>query len=305
MASITNAGIKGYDKLHFEWFLVDWCNYACSYCNAAEMMTEKFSKETSPSKFKLVLQKLQRLDMNFEMDLFGGEPTLHPEFLYILEQLNAMSHCQLIEIKTNLSKPLHFLQEIVKFNLVKLSASYHAEYYNQTFLDKCVALRNANFYVHINLSDNPEHWPQILEMIDYFDQHSVRYDLNILQSTPGHTVRYEQIFFDIFGNRLKNISDKQTYRIQFDNGTEQHLSAFDIFKNKMDRYHNYKCQARLYEITSNGDIVNSCTRKLMPLIIKQEHIAEPVSCPRMSCHADMMFNFYKEKNVQDIKPKTI
>lgn len=298
MANLSNVGIKDYNRVHFEWFLVDWCNYACSYCSSATIMVEKFSKETSPGKYKLVLQRLAGLDEEFEMDLFGGEPTLHPEFLYIIEQLSAMDNCKLIEIKTNLSKPLHFFQEVFRSDKVKLSASYHAEYYDQKFLDKCVALKDYNFYVHINLSDKPEHWPQILSMIKYFDEHGVRYDLNQLWSTPGNTITYTQEFYDTFQPLIGNVSDKQTYRFGFDDGSEKHIPIFLAFKDKLTTFTGSQCKALLYEITSDGTIINSCTRKMAPINLKKSTLCVTVTCPRPSCHADFMLNFYKD-NVQD------
>lgn len=297
MTTLTNAGLKGYNTLHFEWFLVDWCNFKCSYCNAADRMSEKYSKQTSPSKYKLVLERLRRLDMDFEIDIFGGEPTLHPEFLSILEQLSSMPNCKLIEIKTNLSKSLTFFQEVVKFDKVRLAASFHAEYYDLVFLTKCVALKDSNFYCHINLSDKPNDWPMMLRTIDNFDRHSVKYDLNVLLSTPDYTVNYSDEFYNLFEKHLAKQSDKSLYRLGFDNGTEEWMPVFLIHKNKLGNFNGFNCQALLYEITAEGDFINSCTRQPLPLFIKEEDVMKNSVCPKTVCHADMMLNFYKERNV--------
>lgn len=295
-AVIKTAGIESYDRVHFEWFLVNWCNFKCSYCNAAEMMVDTYSKQNSPSKYKLVLHRLGQLDTDFEMDLFGGEPTLHPEFLHIIQELSEMPSCKLIEIKTNLSKPLHFLQQVFKSNKVRLAASYHAEYYNQSFLDKCIALKDNDFYCHINLSDNPKDWPQILDLITKFDENGVRYDLNILLSTPGYTTSYTPEFYKLFESRVANIADKETYRLEFSDGKVEKYPAFRIYQNGLANFKGYNCKALLYEITAEGDILNSCTRVKMPIVLKKEHFRNTVVCPRHICHADMMLNFYKERS---------
>jgi organic radical activating enzyme len=294
MNALTNAGIDGYSRLHFEWFLVDWCNFKCSYCSSADIMAEKYSKRSSPGKYQLVLKQLGRLDNEFEMDLFGGEPTLHPEFEYVVNQLDSMPNCTLIEIKTNLSKPLHFLENICKYSKVKLAASYHAEYYNQKFLDKCVALKDHNFYVHINLSDKPEHWPQIKEMIRHFDENSVKYDLNLLWSTTDNTIAYTQEFYELFQPMLANISDKRTYRFQYEDGTEVFKSGFVAFKEQLNKFTGYKCKALLYEILSDGTFVNGCTRVRAPLMMNKDNMCVDVTCQRESCHADFMLDFYKQ-----------
>lgn len=295
MTAIDNVGIENYNTIHFEWFLVDWCNFKCTYCNAADKMVERYSKDTSPSKHKLVLQRLSMIDTDFEVDLYGGEPTLHPNFIDILQQLSDMSKCTLIEIKTNLSKPMHFLQQTFVSDKIRLAASYHAQYYDQTFLDKCIAFKDKNFYCHINLSDSPKDWPQILDMIDQFDRHGVKYDLNILLSTPGNIITYNDEFYKIFEPRLKNIADKQTYRFQYSDGREVHVPIFNALKDDMVKFKGYRCKALLYEILSDGTIVNSCTRAPMPIRINKQNACVNVTCPREYCHADFMLNFYKEK----------
>lgn len=262
------------------------------------MLVEKFSKSTSPSKYKFVLQRLKMLAVDFEMDLFGGEPTLHPEFLYIINELSNMEKCKLIEIKTNLSKPLHFLEKVFVSEKVRLAASYHAEYCNQEFIDKCIALKSNNFYCHINLSDNPKDWPNIIKLIDIFDENSVKYDLNILLSTPDYEVKYTEEFNKIFEGKKGSIADNARYRLKFDNGEEKHLSAFDVYKNNLASFTGYKCQALLYDISSDGKIVNSCNEKQLPLIVREDIFKSCTTCTKLHCHADMMLNFYKEKPQQ-------
>jgi len=295
-APIT-VGIKDYNTLHFEWFLINWCNFNCFYCNAADKMVDQFSKSTSPGKHELVLKRLSLIDTPFEIDLYGGEPTLHPNFLDILLELSKMPMCKLVEVKTNLSKPTHFLEKTFIDDKIRIAASYHAQYYNKEFLNKCILFKDKNFYCHINLSDNPSDWPQIVEMIDAFDLHGVRYDLNILLSTPGNTIKYNDEFYKLFQPRLDKISDKNTYRFEYEDGQEEHLTIFDAIKENKISFTNYRCKAQLYEILLDGSIVNSCTRNMAQFKLSKESLDAFVTCPRDHCHADFMLNFYKEKNV--------
>lgn len=291
---IVTSGIHGYSVLHFEWYLVNWCNYKCSYCNAIEKNVEHFSKQTSPSKYKLVLQRLRMLKMPFEVDLYGGEPTLHPHFLEILEELGNMPNCKLVEIKTNLSRPLHFLKQSFKNPKIKLAASYHAEYFTEDFITKCIALKDFNFYCHVNLSDNPNDWQQIIAMLEQFDSENVKYDLNVLLSTKDYTIKYDQKFFNLFKDKISNISDKQKYFFKFENGHTTEMTAFEIYKNNMASFTGFKCQALLYDIDSDGTITNCCNGKPLPLLVKDNIFTDMNICEKTHCHADMMLNFYKE-----------
>ena len=290
---VTNAGIPGYSRMHFGWFMVDWCNYDCSYCCTGGAQSEVFSKAKSPARYKLVLARLEKLDAEFEMDLYGGEPTLHPEFNYILERLSAMPNCKLIEIKTNLSRSLNFFNQVYEHPKIRIGASYHAEYYDQTFVDKCIALKDRDFYCHINLSDNPDDWPEILDMIRQFNEHGVGYDFNTLYSIPGREIKYTPEFYQTFEKYLGSIADKETYRYKFSDGTEEHLPAFIAYKRGLANFNGYKCKALAYEIKVTGEITNLCTGAVMPLHLKApEHT---ITCPIYRCESDMMLNFYKEK----------
>jgi hypothetical protein len=295
MPTVINAGIPGYSRLHFGWFLVDWCNYNCSYCCTGGAQSETFSKAKSPSKYRLVLQRLSRIETEFEMDLYGGEPTLHPEFNFILAELAAMPNCKLIEIKTNLSRSLNFFNKVYEHDKIRISASYHAEYYDQTFVDKCIALKDRDFYCHINLSDNPKDWPQILEMISIFDQHGVGYDFNMLYSIPSRPVVYSPEFFELFERHLTDIVDKAVYRYEFDDGTAQHIRAFEAYKRGLANFNGYKCKALAYEIKADGEITNLCTGAGLPLIIRPSDTQSVIQCPITRCESDMMLNFYKER----------
>lgn len=291
---ILNSGIQGYNTIHFEWYLVDFCNYKCSYCNAIDKNVDKYSKETSPAKYKLVLQRLRMLNIPFEVDLYGGEPTLHPNFLEILEELSKNDNCKLIEIKTNLSKPLHFLKQVFKHPKIKLAASYHAEYASEEFTKKCIALKDQNFYCHMNISDKKEHWPDILKLLETFDKEHVRYDLNVLLSTPEYTVQYSDDFYKLFSTKINNISDKKTYLFKYEDGVIKNITSFDAYSKGMVRFNGYKCQALLYDIDSDGTIVNSCNGKPLPFIVKDSIFDSYINCPKQTCHADIMLDFYKE-----------
>ena len=292
---ILNSGIENYKILHFEWYLVDFCNYKCSYCNAMDKNVAKYSKETSPSKYKLVLQRLRMLKIPFEVDLYGGEPTLHPYFLEILEELGNMPNCKLVEIKTNLSRPLYFLKQVFKHPKIKLAASYHPEYFSEEFIKKCIALRDNEFYCHVNLSDNQNDWETTLTILNTFDEHNVKYDLNILLSTAEYKVNYTKEFYNIFDNKIKAIADKKTYRFKYDNGKIENLTAFNVYKNHLASFNGYKCQALLYDINTDGTITNCCTGKALSLIVTDEIFNNFSICPEERCHSDMMLNFYKEK----------
>jgi 4Fe-4S single cluster domain len=290
---IANAGQPDYEQLHLGWFLVDWCNYKCTYCSVANRLREVYSKDESNSKYKLVLERLDRVDTSFDMDIYGGEPTLHPNFNEILERLAVNPHCRTIEVKTNLSRSINFYQDMFAHDKVSMSASYHFEYHSQEFIDKCIALKENNFSCHISMPDQPKHWDAVLDLINTFDLHGVKYDCNILFSTGAYKTNYTDQFYKTFGHVLKSAGPN--YRYQFVDGQESSLSVYQIKQQGLDNFNNYRCKALMYEINTEGDIQNMCTGNALPLIFKKQDTHKIVKCPLTSCSCDVMFNFYKEK----------
>jgi len=63
--------------------LTDYCNQDCPYCFAQEMMSRK-GRDISFMKFKKAVDYLKRSGVG-RIGIIGGEPTLHPRFLQLLD----------------------------------------------------------------------------------------------------------------------------------------------------------------------------------------------------------------------------
>lgn len=287
---VINAGNPNYDRLHFYWFLVDWCNYKCSYCCTSDEMREVFSKEESSSKYKLALQRLKKVEVPYNVDLYGGEPTLHKDIHLILNELSSFENCKQIEIRTNLSRSLEFIQDLFVHDKVIVEASYHPEYDSQTFVDKCIALKDNNFYCLISLSDNQLHWKSTLDLIQIFKETNVKYQFNFLYSTTGKTIEYSNEFYNTF---VPLLPESPRYNFNFKDGSSKKLTAFDIRNLQLGNFKGSRCNALMYNIDINGEIKNSCNGQPLPLIIRKEILDKYITCPINFCRCDDMLNFYK------------
>ena len=299
MNNIKNCGNKNYKLVHIEWFFTDWCNYACSYCSAAEEMAQNFSKKDSPSKYKLLLKKLGMIKTPFHIELLGGEPTLHPHIFEVLRELKAMEHCNDIEVVTNLSRSINYFEKMntPEYDGVRILASYHPEYFTDAFIEKAIAITamdHLGFMVNVNLSDQKEDWPQILKLINTFDDNDIRYGFNFLHSTPVYSPNYSPEFFEVFSPYLKD-NEKQDFVYNFEDGTTSILSESKIVAEGYNQFKGYKCTPLMYTMSSDGTIVNNCTRRKLPIIITTDDLIKEETCPLDYCSCDIMYNFYKEK----------
>ena len=328
---VTAAGTKGYDVIAFSWDIIDICQYKCSYCAAVDFNKHLFDKNDRVA-YKNVLK---RLNMNnfkypFQIELIGGEPTLHPELPAILEGLSSIDHCIRVELITNLAKPEPFFAQFndPKYSKVVVSPSYHPEYYTQKFLDKCLAINN---YKHIrvipivNLSDEEKNWKDTVELLKKFDEHKIRFGLNFLIEIPGENrtesffkPNYTPEFYEYFKEWLERTEcfevDKELdFAIQDShvgdapcqviaknikytiNGKTEYLDETEIVRDSLHQFKGWKCDARMYYITMGGDILHHCTREKLDFMCTKEDIFQQVTCPINCCDCDTKYHYYKER----------
>lgn len=301
---VIRAGNPNYDMFLFTWVLTNWCNYSCTYCCEQGMMVDKWAKQDSISNYKLTLSKLKRFDKPFHVELYGGEPTLHPNLLEILHTLKSIDNCKIVQIITNLSRPLAYFEQmnVPELHDVGIMASFHSEYYDTDFITKAKAINameHLHFRVTVNLSDDPAHWPLILDLIKQLDENNIEYGLHFLYDTATWKSNYTEEFYKLFQPLQKNLfqgKQVQIHSYEFEDGTVQHLTDLEVFENKYHYFKGYTCTPRFYEIAFDGTIRNTCTRKeFNTLTITADKIERTESCPRDCCSCEMMFNAYKEQ----------
>jgi len=70
--------------------LTNYCNYKCSYCFGMDFMSPKVPKlDMSKETFSGIISWIQKTPEHNEIHLMGGEPTLNPEFEWMIEHLLA------------------------------------------------------------------------------------------------------------------------------------------------------------------------------------------------------------------------
>ena len=293
---VVKAGNTSYDLFHFEWTLVNWCNFKCVYCSSKDFMVDKWAKNNSISNYKLTLSRLKNFNSDFHIELYGGEPSLHPNINEIIKGLTTIEHCKKIEIITNLSKPLKFWQELPKE--LKICASYHVDFTDDDFITKIENIKKTHYIrVTVNLVDDETQWNKILTLIEQLKLIDVEYNLHFLNNTSTWKSNYNSNFFKTFKPLERNLYEKKVielYKYQFEDG-EKELQDLEIYENGLHRFNGYKCNPRFYSIQFDGSIKNMCTRKPMnKLLFDESDLNVTEICPNQQCACEVMFNFPKE-----------
>ena len=93
-------------QMTVDWYIGKRCNFACSYC--ADFIHDNHSAHVPFRKMKIFVDKITAIyGANIQWSLTGGEPTLNPDFLKLLEYLQDKK--ENISVCTNGSRSLDYL----------------------------------------------------------------------------------------------------------------------------------------------------------------------------------------------------
>ncbi len=173
------------DLFSVSWLLGRYCNYTCSYC-----WPHGRSNERDHRPVELLTQTMDEIKKqsrangfnSFHFSFSGGEPTLHPGLLRLLEHYSAdsaNSNYQSTHMTTNLSAGLGFWQKYsaatAALHRVSITASWHREAgksdiaaHAEKFADKLEFLQSQNIQVTINMVMVPKWFEMIWQEALYF-----------------------------------------------------------------------------------------------------------------------------------------
>jgi len=291
----------------FAWNIIDVCNFKCTYCGAgfgndASRPVSRFFKDDNLIKtWKGVITKLKLANQenDFEVDLVGGEPTLHPDILEVLSELNQIKTCKSIILITNLSKPISFFHDIDKLGLNKLeiNCSVHFEYYkkNKT-LEKILQIKNdtsVRIEPVVLLPDDKQYWEQVVNFLETCITNDIEYNCVFLEPAFGNEPEYCDDFYETFDKYINHGRSKtgERYRVVTDDQTEHKITIKDIYVNKIKSFKGWKCTPKSWSIDVNGSITNSCTGE--PLQLQGSNMNKCVACPRTKCSCNVWWNYHK------------
>jgi len=324
---VIQAGDKNYNLITFSWDLVDMCQYKCSYCSSMNFNMHTFKhKKNLQNVWKSVIKilKMRRIKSDFSVELLGGEPTLHPDILQILENLNKIPNCTQVELITNLAKPLSFYEKLddEKFNKVKVIASYHPEYFTENYFNKVVSINNfkhIKIFPNINLPDDSSQWAVTKDLIERFQDSGVQVSVNILQDVHdgpegSWTPSYKKEFYEYFskwlgkpmtrGNSISEdvnrVNEHQPITAQIpyklDDGRVLNFSESDINEHNLRQFKGWSCKNLMYHIGMDGTIKDHCTGEILELIeLNEKRLTCNVICPLEKCDCDTKFLYVKNK----------
>ncbi len=169
------------------WLLGRYCNYNCSYCWPYARSNTKDYRPFDLNKLTMDEIKRQSRERNFNSFHFsfsGGEPTVYPDYLRLLEHYsNDTVNCnyQSVHMTSNISQGLRWFERYVAatqdLHRVSVTASWHREQgikqgdlkgHTEKFADKLVFLQENDIQVTVNTVMVPEWFDELYAEAEYF-----------------------------------------------------------------------------------------------------------------------------------------
>jgi len=312
MTDLVEAGHKDYSTATFCWYLINTCQYRCTYCSVDSWLLQRNFDKKYHTTYKSVIKRLSLNKMSpFIVEVLGGEPTLHPNIGDILIDLNKLKGCRRIELITNLAKPISFFKQfdILACNKVEITPSYHPEYHKRDrYLDKLIHLsrfHHIQLRPNITISDKRQHWNDTIYILDQLIEAGIRFSTNKLYCTDTYKTQYpgdvditfKKYFLHGLGDGASDvIGNGEVYdRIPyvFKDKTEM-LSDSDIMSDNLQRFKGYHCTPMYWDIHPSGAIINSCTGEALDPT--GSNLRKGVKCPVPDgCAETEKFRYYKTK----------
>jgi organic radical activating enzyme len=206
------------------WIINKECNFNCHFCNSKGETTNY-----DPHFYLKIISFINFIIGNnkddYEISLYGGEPTLHPGFFHIIKSIKSND----IFTLSNMSFNQDFLYEVIKYKHHRFIATYHSDFMDSDeFYYKIDFLVKNNIRVKINL---------IFEDIDYTYIMSKYYNLYMKLKLLGLDIRHQA-------------NDRKNYDVKIEEKFSESVSLKKIGLNLKynECYNKYVC------IDHNGDV---------------------------------------------------
>lgn len=302
LENITHVGAGSPMKIN--WELVSHCQYNCTYCYYKPYKSETDYLSLS----KIILKKLETVKDNISMTLLGGEPSLHPSFVSVVQDLFKLPTVQSIAIVTNLAKPLPLWLELIPFKeKVKLAISVHIEYPQKDLIEKLQGLmEHFTLDIVFNVHNDLAHLPKMEELakslvalsneknvtLSFMRLHGIDRDCDDYLPYPKEI----EDFMARQNELLLQSKHFETVNIKKNNKWEV-IPKFELVENKMNAFKGWSCDLKAFIIHENGIVSQPCRNEKKHILLT-EFKSKALTCPFRFCVCDDYWEFPKTKKEQ-------
>jgi organic radical activating enzyme len=332
--AISVEYIHKVNRLYIHWDVSTKCQLNCAYCYAIKQYSPDglWNKQDTWIRQKLVIAALKRSTLPIFLGFQGGEPTIHPRFLELMElswkAINRHPDSRLY-ITTNSIQPLEFFESLPDIDYYENSRkqtssgtsgisggpkiyflwSIHFEYidkYNQ-FIDKILTMQNKGYRNKVNVMLHPDkkYWPFIKNIISELITNGIEIHPHFLYD-DGDMHKLHN-YTEEFYNEFRYLEQEALYKPNIiywsdpDVETPLLLNDYDIYSKKFAHFKGWDCYNNNYEINFLGEVKQFCFTIQADLtanfnFFKNIKTIVPKCCPHNGCFCDGLLKTLKVKN---------
>jgi hypothetical protein len=252
---------------HARTVLVDWmlgnaCSYACSYCpKALHDGSIRWQAEADVLAFyeRLHAHYVVRRGRRVWIQFTGGEPTMHPRIVPLLEAATARGLT--VSLISNASRTRRFWEKIAP-HLDSAILTYHVEFAEPDHFGAVAALLAARMPVHINVTMPPDRFEATLgaarRLRDALPSASI--------TLKPLRVGFETTLYDYAPDQLRIMSDglpapvpppgatpRATMTVSGGDAPPVQRRANEFVIRGENRWHGWRCNAGLESLRVKGD----------------------------------------------------
>ena len=205
----------------------------------------------------------QKKDALIDLELIGGEPTLHPDIWNFCEEM--LSKYQLkMKMFTNLTAPIENYKNLLKYSSMSLIASWHQsknDKLNKLFIDKASLLCDSNYnQMEVRVMYEPNNTVKSIEAFKTLSKHTnpELFDFSLVFNAKDNDnlFKYTDEQMNMFNHSQEGIptrTARDEFLLKYADGNTQLKSFNNIFCNKDYSFKRWLCNASINSLFINYD----------------------------------------------------
>lgn len=303
-------------KKNIDFLITQKCNYRCPYCSQSKGYVKSL-EEADDKVISSFLKFISGLPRDFEITISGGEPLLHKQFLYLIEEINRLGFK--VSVVSNFSFSIEEYKKIKNIlgeNLSELFVSMHFSQITNTdeFLSKAIEFNqykgSSKFTVASVLTD--ENCQELKKAAKFFKENDINFELQhmrIKNSFVQYNANAEEFIKTFPISKIKEISG--TYGKMCSAGKDflvvyQNGETYRCYSSRFNKIHslgNVKNKIKLYDSKIpclNGKC--TCPKPIINGLIDYNLQSTPKAV-LLSFYNALYIPYYAVKNFDIIKTK--
>jgi MoaA/NifB/PqqE/SkfB family radical SAM enzyme len=286
----------------FNWDIITMCNYNCEYCYA-RANKGTWSKISSSDIINKVINQFREIEHPMDIILLGGEPTLHPKYFKILEELDNIENIISIRILSNgnFGNEEKAKKFIDKHSFLKTKFSflltYHVNEVNKKEFFNIIKYIKDKYYLEVNLLFDENTIDENLNILKELDYLNIKFRPSLIFNGENFKIIEEEklkIFHEKIEKMIKTFKFDNELKFIKENGDFELHNDFTLYLNGFKGFKNWKCYMSEYFIDVNSSyIYEFCTNKKVDTNYINNN--QYLICPLEYCICPGKISLLKEK----------